>query len=317
MSVLVADVGGTNTRLARLDDGRLGPAVRMRNDDHASFADLLAAHLRAQALPSLSGCCIAVAGPVTAAQARLTNRDWAFDTAEIAGLLGLGAAADVWLVNDLAAHGRALALLGDTQMADLRAPRAAAAAGNGQSLVVGLGTGFNVCLVAAGSHGPVVAEAELGHASLPETVARALRGALGDAGPFVTNEHLFSGRGLARLHREVSGGRQRRGEDILTAYGQAGAGVEARTVELMARLLGQFARELVFTYLPLGGLYFVGGAARGLLGSPARSAFLQAFSAPGPLSDQIGQVPLRLVTDDSTALIGAAEIARAVQRPTA
>ena len=320
MSFLVADVGGTNTRIAVTQQaraGRPGPSVRLRNDDFADFTELLAAWRARQAPPPLAGACIAVAGPVSAGQARLTNRDWAFPPAEIAAALDLAPGRPVRLINDLAAQGHALAHLGGGQLADLRAAAPEAAPppprqGNGQALVVGLGTGFNICLVARGASGAIVAEAELGHASLPQRVAAALAKALGpDAARFDSNESLFSGRGLTRLYQLVSGGQSRAGEAVIAAYDPAWGGAETRSVDLMADLLGLLARELFYVYLPLGGIHFAGGAARGILGSPARARFLAAFDRPGAFGDQAARVPLRLITDDAAALTGAAVLAAA------
>ena len=77
----------------------------------------------------------------------------------------------------------------------------------------------------------------------------------------------------------------------------------------MARLMGLLTRELVFQYLPLGGIHFAGGVSRGILGSPARATFLETVAASGPFADLIAQVPLRLITDDAAALTGAARLA--------
>jgi glucokinase len=303
--MLVGDVGGTNTRLALVENGRPGAVARYANDGFCDFTHLLGTYLADHGPGAIARCRIAVAGPVTTDRARLTNRDWVFRPDEIAQALP-GGAAQVQLVNDLVALGHAVPALEPGQHSPLRAPSGAGKA-NGQSLVVGLGTGFNVCQVLSTPDGPQVLGAELGHASLPAT----LRDALGAALPsgvdaFTTNEHLFSGRGLERLHHLRSGGG-------ITAHqivdGAASDPTMLGTLVLAAQMLGRLTRELVFQYLPLGGIHFAGTVARGVLQSAARDAFLDAVTTDGPFTDLVAQAPLHLITDDGAALTGLACIA--------
>lgn len=309
MTLLVADVGGTNTRLALVDGaGPLGKTTRFANDGFASFEALLAAYAAGRALPDLAGCCIAIAGPVTSDSARLTNRDWHFYRAEIAACLPGLTAGSVRLINDLAALGHALPALAPAQLRDIRDGQATGA-GNGQAVVMGLGTGVNICLTRATGSGHVVIEAELGHASLPLSVSDPLRAAIGaQVAAFPTVEELFAGRGLSRLHGVLSGETRRAGQDILAEYDRGIPGSTAKTVDLIAGLLGHMARELVYMYQPFGGIHFAGGVARGILGSAARATFLAHFEAPGRFDDHIARVPVRLIVDDAAALTGAAQV---------
>lgn len=303
MKLLVADVGGTNTRIAVASGMGLSGLARFENDHHGSFDEVLSAYLLNHDLPQLDRVAVAVAGPVTGDQARLTNRNWAFDVEALSSALPTPGT-PVRLINDLAALGHALPALAADQLTDLH--EGASVAANDQALVVGMGTGVNVCLL----KGSTVFEAELGHASLPASVETALSEALGGRqSAFRTNEDLFSGRGLARLHQALSG-QARRGQEILAEYDSGGTDQACATVELAAHLAGLFTRELVFQYLPFRGLYFAGGAARGLLGSSARDIFLKAFLQGGNFADHLACVPIRLISDDGAALVGVARFLR-------
>jgi glucokinase len=308
MARLVADVGGTTTRIAVADDTEcLGQLARYDNRDHASFDDVLSDYQTARTLPPLSSCCIAIAGPVTSRRSRLTNRDWTFDADRIAAALPGVSPGAVLLVNDLAALGLALTGLSLEQVATIKG---GADPANDQALVVGLGTGFNVCAVRTSGKAPVVMQSELGHASLPSSVSIALASAAGDAANrFATVESLFSGRGISQLHAALSGGEDLAGTNIIARYDPALGDLTKATVDLFARLLGLFAQQLVLQYLPLAGMYFAGGVARGILGSPAQAQFLAAFGAKAPFADLIARVPVRVITDDAAALIGAARFA--------
>lgn len=303
MTVLVADVGGTNTRLALVSDQGPHEVARFQNDRFGSFYEVLEGYLSGRDVPGLDGGCVAVAGPVTESGAQLTNRDWSFDVDRLSGLVR--GARPLRLANDLVALGYALPALGADHLAEIRPARQAAA--NGQALVAGLGTGVNACLLGGGA----VMEAELGHASMPDSIASGLRAEIGDAaGRFATNEDLFSGRGLARLYAAISG-RDLPGPEILNRFAGGSDPEAAQTVRLTARLLGRFAREMTFMYLPFGGIHFAGGAARGILGSEALPEFLDAFNRPGRFDTILDKVPVRLITDDGAALIGAARYALA------
>lgn len=306
MTILLADMGGTSTRLAlRREDGDLQGVVRWHNDNHAGPDALLLRYLQDCGEPPLRGACIAVAGPVGPGQVRLTNRDWGLDRARLAERLRLSGPGAVWLVNDLTALALALPELGAEQAEVLRAPRQGAA-GNGQALVVNCGTGFNIGCVKQTPADPAVFEAELGHAALPVSVAAAL-GAPAEG--FASIEALFSGTGLSRLHAARTDGAQRPAQELVHAAAE-GDGPARESVARMAGLLGLLMRELVAAYLPRDGLFLAGSMARGVLQTPARAAFLRALDAPGPLSDMIAAMPLRLITDDGAALYGLARLAR-------
>lgn len=296
MTALVADVGGTNSRLALVEDSGLpGDVRKYRNDAFQGFDAVLARFLEESGTNEIDACAVAVAGPVTDGRARLTNRDWSFDAGALAA--SLPGRPRVRLVNDLAALGHALGGLCAGQLDLLRAAHGRAPS-NPQQLVAGLGTGFNVCLTTASG---AVIEAELGHASLPLSVAEALEGRHGD---FPTCEDLFSGRSLPRLHGDPA-----RDGATLVARAADGDTDAAATVARMARLLGLMTREMVFQYMPLGGIVFAGSVARGILGPTGRAAFLEAAAPSGPFADLIARVPLRLITDDSAALTGLARLA--------
>ena len=317
MTILIADVGGTNSRLALAGpDGVPDHPVHFPNRDYASFYKVIEAFADSRDMSGVAAVCIAVAGPVTSSSARLTNRDWLIESDAVAEMLVTRPR--VALVNDLAALGHALPGLGKDQLTMIK-PAADTRPSNGQSLVAGLGTGFNVCLVKETGSGICVIEAELGHASLPSRLEDVLAAEIGAqaADNFPTTEDLFSGRGLVRLHQAISGD-ELTSQDIVE---QAGTGNTAavRSVELLARCLSLLSKQMVFQYMPLGGIHFAGSVARGIFETRARAVLAEGFEDTGPFGHLIAQVPLRLITDDAAALTGLARLGRSMldQRPTA
>lgn len=305
LTVLVGDVGGSNTRLALAGpDIGVTALKHFPNDSYSNLEEVLSAYCRQPDLPRLDGCCLAVAGPVYGSSYRLTNRDWHGTAQDLAEALPLAPGARVDVVNDLAALGHALPVLLPGQLSSLRPGRQH----GGQALVAGVGTGFNVALSVAGH----TVESELGHASLPEPLVRALEQLeIDGSGMFSSIEALFSGRGLVRLHTAMGGDPSEGGAEIVAAYaGEEQDHPARRSVAAWARILGLLARELVPAYMPGQGIFLAGSVARGVLGTAARSDFLAAFSEPmGKLSGQCATTPLWLITDDAAGVSGTAQYA--------
>lgn len=302
MAMILGDVGGTNTRLAIARDGVIdrGSVTRFRGDDFAGFDDVLRRFLREQGQPRIASACIAVAGPVGGGRARLTNRDWNMTED---GLVRLTGAGHVRLINDLTALGHAAPALSGDGLAILR-PAPADRARNGQTLVVGLGTGFNVCAIRALPGGGIAAmEAEEGHTHLPANIHLRLAGLLGPeaAAQFATTEETFAGRGLSRLHALCNGLPAMPGEDIARGLA-AGDPAAIRTYDLFAELLGLICRELALRFMPQEGMFFAGSVGRSIADRMAR---FEAGFLSNPVMRQIpADTPVFLIRDDMAALQG-------------
>lgn len=167
--------------------------------------------LQREGHPRIEAVCVAVAGPVSGGQARLTNRDWSFSEQRLLELTGAGRAR---LINDLTALGYATPALSGDAAGFLTAPPQAASS-NGQRLVVNAGTGFNVCAVKVLPSGGIAClEAEEGHTRLPLSIATPLAEALGTTIPaaaarFESVEELFAGRGSPICTSRCTNGRCR------------------------------------------------------------------------------------------------------------
>ncbi|MBO9477589.1 ROK family protein [Shimia sp. R11_0] len=297
MTYLVGDIGGTNTRLALADVTGVQPASVMRasNDAYESFDAVLSSYLQKTDPDSLAGVCVAIAGPVQAGKGTLTNRNWSLD---VDSLRAQARAPHAELINDLSALGYALARVSTEHVFGTHQ-----GATNGQRLVVGMGTGFNVSPTRATASGVTAMESELGHAELPYSVSQLLQDALGAAAqPFNTYEDCFSGRGLERLHEAVSGEKQD-GKSIMESFA-AGQTDAQRTVLLFARALGRMTQSVIHQFMPRDGIAFAGSASRGVLTSKALPAFVEELTADHHGIVDAHQFPISLITEDVAALEG-------------
>lgn len=310
MAFLVADIGGTNTRIALADTAgvRVETIRRYRNRDHGSVPDILADYLALQGAGAVKGCCIAVAGPVTSRSAKLTNLNWTIDAGEIQRLTSCDR---ITLVNDLAALGNAAEYLAGDQIVPIKLPHPDATTNN-QSLIVGIGTGLNVCAVHHHPNSPPTClAAEYGHCGLPVSLSGLLRREFGsNADEFQTLEDCFSGRGLARMYTLASGGGQKVGTRITQSYTGGDDPVAIRVVDFYARLFGGLCRELLYQYLPLNGIFIAGSVARGVLGAVGLFDIGSDATARPGFSQQFDHVPVSLITDDAAGLLGCQRLIR-------
>lgn len=302
MAMLLGDVGGTNARLAIARNGAIDPETitKFRGDDYSSFDDVVQQYLTEQDNPRISSVCIAVAGPVSAGKARLTNRDWEFSETRLARLTD---ADHVKLINDLTALGYATPALSGEGVSVLRsAPENRAR--NGQSLVVGLGTGFNVCAVKRLDNGTITAlEAEEGHTHLPANIYKRLMDLFGREGAdkFPSTEETFAGRGLSLFHAVRTGTEPVRSEEIAKAVANGDAAA-VESYDLFAELVGLVCRELSLHFMPLEGLYLAGSVGRSIADRMDR--FVPAFLEEEFMRHIPESTPIYLIRDDMAALHG-------------
>ncbi len=300
MTLILADVGGTNVRFAAAQDGVIDGAriKRYQNDDFDSFDSALHSYLERAGVTGVEGLSVAVAGPVSGGAARLTNRGWSFNAAELGNSYG---GKPVYLLNDLSALGYALdALSEDDTSLVLDGPVVASE----QRLVIGAGTGFNVSPVLQSGGQTFCLRAEAGLSSLPTRVAEIMQAYIGGVAPWVRcAEDAVRGPGLSELHAAATGGPVRDARDVMAAAGEGDSDALAST-EVYARMLGAFVQDLRLLYMPTGGIFLAGSVARGLLASPARDVFIQALGEQPTVKQTMAQVRVSLITRDEAALVG-------------
>ncbi|WP_420325045.1 glucokinase [Mameliella sp.] len=304
---VVADIGGTNTRVALCRDGQVqGDSIRrFRNSENAGIEPILDSYLAEQQVAPI-GVCVDMAGPVHDGVGTLTNLDWTVDSASLKARTG---AARVAVLNDLQAQGYSVAHLGQDSLSPILTGREAPA--DAVRLVVNVGTGLNAVPVYTQGARTLVPPAEAGHVSLLARDTEELR--LVDWVAERTGhpglEEILSGRGLERLHAWVchdeGDGLPLPAAEIMAAF-EAGDPRARRATGLFVRFLGRYAGDLALVTLPFGGIYLVGGVTRHLGPHLLHLGFAEAFADKGRFNAYMTQFPVHLVTDDYAALRGCA-----------
>jgi glucokinase len=311
MTAILADIGGTNTRVALADGARLRPGTiaKFANADYPSLEPILTRYLAEAGIGAVEGACVAAAGPVRHGVAEMTNLSWVIDHALLTRATG---ANQVAILNDLQAQGQAL---GHIAPEFLRPIIEAPAVPNAAMLVVGLGTGINAAPVHNTPWGRVVPPSECGHVSLPVRDARdlALAGFLESYGEhahgFAGAEDALAGRGLEHLHAFVSqekGALAPRSSAQIMAALAAGDATALATARLYVHVLGNYLGNLALTHLPYGGIFLIGGMSRAMTPWLAELGLATAMQDKGRFADFLKGFPVWVVEDDFAALTGCA-----------
>lgn len=306
---LVADVGGTNTRVALADGSKVLVATirHYRNADFPDLESMLRLFTEDAANAEISAACVAVAGPVLDRRVRMTNLNWTVDAEMIARATG---AATVSILNDLQAQGHALGHIASDRIRTIIP--ALSAGPRATRLVIGIGTGFNAAVVHETDAGRVIPASESGQITLPVRDAADLR-----LSQFVSSqtghpsvEDVVSGPGLARIHawlgQESNAPAEMTSRDILA---RCIAGNDARAVaaaRIFTRILGAVAGNLALIHLPFGGIYLIGGMARAFGPLLADFGFTDAFRDKGRYAGFMTHFGVSVIDDDDAALTGAA-----------
>jgi glucokinase len=100
---------------------------------------------------------------------------------------------------------------------------------------------------------------------------------------------------------------------VIAEAGLAGGDALAgRALDLFADAYGAAAGNLALTGTAAGGVYIGGGIAPKILPKLKEGRFIAAFLDKGRLAGYLKRIPVRVVLNDRTALLGAARSAAAM-----
>lgn len=326
MRILAGDIGGTNTRLAYVDD--VEPAIRKErsyasanySNLHEAINDFLS---YAEVKKPVDAACLAVAGPVIGDCASLTNLPWRICKRELEELLQTKC---VSLINDLAAMAYAIPGLKDEDimlvqpgktMPDHPVMQGAA--------IIAAGTGLGAAhLVWLGdSHKAFSSEA--GHAGFaPETAMQErLLNWLHKEHTHVSVEMLLSGTGIFRIYqffRDAIGLAESKAirraihdgdpAQVISEYALLGGEqLCLETMNCFVDIYGAVAGDIALHYFPLDAVYLTGGIAPKIKSFFTRGGFIRSFTNKGPMNSNLQNIPVKLILSDRVGLDGS--IARA------
>ena len=311
---VVADIGGTNARfglVTSVDD----PEHKFVIENQKTFASAefdsidkaVERYRETLGGEKISGACLAVAGPVAGDHIKLTNLNWNFCISETQQNLALSR---LQIINDFAAYAYAISYLDSAMMRPINAGEAIA---DSPVAVVGPGTGFGVAaLVKQNGHTNILAS-EGGHMSLAANtpLQAAIKEQLSRKYSLVSIERVFSGPGLRHLYHALAAVEGRKAKELRTSEISQLAldGSDEmcqRTLALFCSWLGSVTGDLALALGARGGVFLGGGILPRIADFLLASEFQQSFSAKDQMSHYLEGIPVNLVTEGNSALLGAA-----------
>jgi glucokinase len=324
--ILAGDIGGTNARLALFSrqGAQLAPVIEetFASRDYPDLSTIVKTFLASQPTPPRVAC-FGVAGPVRQGRTQATNLPWLVEASQLAQALRIDT---VLLLNDLESYAYGIPLLTPDDLVVLNRG-SADASGNAAVIAAGTGLGQAGLYWDGRQHHPFACEG--GHASFApnDPLQIELLGYLRREFPHVSWERVVSGPGLLNIYRFLRDtGRgeepvwlafemQRR--DPAPVISQAAlAGTSAlceQALDLFVSLYGSEAGNMALKLMATGGVYVGGGIAPKIVAKLTEPLFMQSFVAKGRLQPLVQDIPVQVIMNDKTALMGAARYAMLTQ----
>jgi glucokinase len=324
--ILAGDVGGTKVHLA-LYDFEAGRLVQVRDHKYpahefGSLDEVVKAFQAEGTSEEIFAACFGCPGPVRDGRIKLTNLPWALDVRDLQRSLGIE---PIFLINDLEANGYGIPELALESIFTLHAGDAAAVGHRGL-IAAGTGLGEALLIWDGKQHRPIPSEG--GHCDFAARTDREiellkyLRATLPGrvswervvSGIAIKNVYAFL-RDVEKLEEPAWLRDRMTKEDPNAVIGQcAEDGSSALCFETMQTFASAYGAEtgnIALKVLAMGGMYLGGGIAPKMLKTLGNGSFVQAFLDKGRLSPVLEAVPVRVILDDSCALLGAAAYAEA------
>ena len=328
--ILAGDVGGTKVHLALYNfaGGRLSAVREYKFPamDYETLDDVVKAFLaqNTEKPEEIAAACFGCPGPVRDGRLKLTNLPWTLDARDLQHNLGIE---HIFLINDLEANGYGIPELAAESIFTLHEGDARSVGHRG---LVSAGTGLGECLLIwdpkTQRHTPLPSEG--GHCdfaprndreiALLNYLRRTLKGR-------VSFERVVSGLGIKNVYAFLRDDQKMQepawlhdrmaAEDPNAVIGQCAEDGSSEicfeTLRIFTSAFGAEAGNVALKVLAMGGIYLGGGIAPKILKTMQSGEFTQAFLDKGRLSPLLESLPVRIILDDTCALLGAAAYAEA------
>lgn len=349
--ILAGDIGGTKTNLALYEwaTERVEP-LRLESfpsGDYKSLEDILIEFLTPSKGPSpvasleteekpqsdklatapaepakLTAACFGIAGPVIDNRCQTTNLPWVIDGRTIAKQFNIPQAQ---LLNDLEATAYGLLWLRPDELEVLNAGNPPNKRQALALIAAGTGLGEGILFWDGKTYRPMPSEG--GHTDFAPNndqeieLLRYLRTQY----LHVSYERILSGPGLHAIYEFLRDTKKNEptwlsekirvgnpAAEIAQAGLQGQAEIATQALDLFASIYGAEAGNLALKALSLNGVYVGGGIAPKLITKLQDGTFMKAFTNKGRYKRLMSQMPVKVIINQQTALIGAASVAAAL-----
>ena len=321
--ILAGEIGATRTRLAAFETegSKLQRVVEKTymSQDHSGLPAMIAGFIQTEGIP-VHNACFGVAGPVRSGKSKISNLPWTIDSRELATQLKLNS---VGLINDLEAYAYGVDGLESKDFVTLRA---GAEGAEGNRAVISAQTGLGVAgLYWDGyRHHPFACEG--GHADFAprnDLEVELLRYLLKKYG-HVSCERILSGPGVKNIYdflRDTKKAEEpqwlkdqmSQANDPPALISQLAlekkAAICEQTLSIFVSVYGAETGNCALNFMATGGIFIGGSIAAKIVPQMQDPVFMQSFLDKGRMQPLLEDMPVKIVLNDDTGIIGAARYA--------
>lgn len=322
--ILAGDIGGTNTRLAAFDEmgSTFTPKCEevFKSTDHASLEEMATLFLKKNQFEVVA-VCIGFAGPVKKGRAVGTNLPWNISASDLGKCLNVK---DVWILNDLEANAYGIETLSPKDFYTINVGEKDE---EGNVGLISAGTGLGEAGMVFDGKRLLPFATEGGHTDFApsDDLQYEFLRFLQKRYNHVSWERVVSGMGLVNIYtflRDSGRGKDPKAlEDEILQEEGGGPSISRAALagksDLCDKVLNMFvsfygaeAGNLALKVLATGGMYLGGGIAPKIIERFKTPLFFQSFVSKGRFEKLLRAVPVRVILNDKTALMGAASYAR-------
>jgi len=318
---LGADVGGTSTRLAVAGIKNNKPYIIFTLEyKTSSIKSIIPAiketlnYANKKHLINVRAACIGSAGIISDSNTsvKLTNAEWSISKKEISDKTCIN---DVFLINDFKALGYGVSFLDIKSEKDIFKIRENKHLGFETKAVIGAGTGLGKSILVydekTGSYKPLASEG--GNSDFPyyndfeERLVKYIKNLRNISKPLVYEE-ILSGRGIEGIYQflaEEYNEEKKYNTAELISKNKYDDEKCKKTFELFSKFYGRCAKNFALETLCKGGLYIAGGIAAKNKEIFNSKHFIDEFRNGNRREEFLKNVPIYIVLNPYTSLIGA------------
>ncbi|WP_019613522.1 glucokinase [Psychromonas ossibalaenae] len=308
MLSVVADVGGTNIRLA-VCDLETGSLSKLREFACKEFITLDAALFQyfSTLQEPVKHLCVAIACPVEDDQVVMTNLKWEFSKQALKQKLQLES---LFVINDYTAISLAVPFVDEADKIKIGGGEALP---GGVTAVFGPGTGLGVSHIIKSNNKWISLDGEGGHVSFASNTREQadILLLLQEQFGHVSAERILSGQGLVNLYHSLCRleGKQpefHEPKQVTKAALDESCNLAVRSLTVFCQVMGSFAGNLALNLACYGGVYIAGGVVPRFVDFFLSSEFRSCFEEKGRFKDYLSSIPTYLITHSNPGLLGAA-----------
>ena len=320
MFILSGDIGGTKTNLSVINKKNPKEILlqkKFSSQNYLNLESILQEFLQDQ--PPISIACFGIAGAICDNTCRATNLPWHIDAKKISTICHIP---NIHLINDLEATAWGLDWLQKEELFIVN-PGKPEAVGNRGLIAAGTGLGEAGFFWNGKEHFPFPSEG--GHCDFGPVNEEHIElwHYLKNKYGHVSYERILSGPGIIALYDFlIDTGKekeseyvkcamqtQNRSETITQMALEKKCAVCLRAIEMFIYIYGLESGNLALQLLSYGGLFIGGGIAPKMIPMFQTPLFMQGFMNKGRFTEMLSRIPVQIILNQNTALLGATRYA--------